>query len=154
MPAVRLRLPWVQKIFFSRATCGEKFRRPQADTPPLLLGCPFQGMPGYDFGFRLCWKTGSREREGQVPRNDVLTGGFIRFSFARTLTRIIFLVPRLRYHRNPEGVANQEGYLRCSKRFDHIGVTLQVLSLFEFKSVDERPREQWQEWWWCLYLCS
>ena len=58
---------------------------------------------------------------------------------ARTLTRIIFLVPRLRSPRNPEGVANQEGYLRCSKRFDHIGVTLQVLALFEFKSVDERP---------------
>ena len=73
------------------------------------------------------------------PRNDVLTGGFIRFSLARTLTRIIFLVPRLRSPRNPEGVANQEGYLRCSKRFDHIGVTLQVLALFEFKSVDERP---------------
>ena len=49
------------------------------------------------------------------------------------------LVPRLRFPRNPEGVANQEGYLRCSKRFDHIGVTLQVLALFEFKSVDERP---------------
>ena len=82
---------------------------------------------------------GEGRHEGLVPRNDVLTGGFIRFSFARTLTRIIFLVPRLRYPRNPEGVANQEGYLRCSKRFDHIGVTLQVLSLFEFKSVDERP---------------
>ena len=69
----------------------------------------------------------------------LLTGGFIRFSLARTLTQIIFLVPCLRSPRNPEGVANQEGYLRCSKRFDHIGVTLQVLALFEFKSVDERP---------------
>ena len=81
---------------------------------------------------------GKGRHEGLVPRNDVLTGGFIRFSLARTLTRIIFLVPRLRSPRNPEGVANQEGYLRCSKRFDHIGVTLQVLALFEFKSVDER----------------
>ena len=77
--------------------------------------------------------------EGLVPRNDVLTGGFIGFSLARTLTRIIFLVTRLRSPRNPEGVANQEGYLPCSKRFDHVGVTLQVLTLFEFKSVDERP---------------
>ena len=82
---------------------------------------------------------GEGRHEGLVPRNDVLTGGFIRFSLARTLTRIIFLVPRLRSPRNPEGVASQEGYLRCSKRFDHIGVTLQVLALFEFKSVDERP---------------
>ena len=64
---------------------------------------------------------------------------FRTISLARTLTRIIFLVPGLRSPRNPEGVANQEGYLRCSKRFDHIGVTLQVLALFEFKSVDERP---------------
>ena len=82
---------------------------------------------------------GEERHEGLVPRNDVLTGGFIRFSLARTLTRIIFLVPRLRSPRNPEGVANQEGYLRCSKRFDHIGDTLQALALFEFKSVDERP---------------
>ena len=81
---------------------------------------------------------GEGRHEGLVPRNDVLTGGFIRFSLARTLARIFF-VPRLRSPRNPEGVANQEGYLRCSKRFDHIGVTLQVLALFEFKSVDERP---------------
>ena len=136
---VQLRLPWVQEILFSRATGGEKFRRPQAYMSPLLLGCPFQDTPSYNFGFRLCRKTGSREREGLVPRNGVLTGGFIRFPLAQTLTRIIFSVPCLRSPRSPEGVANQEGYLRCSKSFDHIGVTLQVLSLFEFKSVDERP---------------
>ena len=82
---------------------------------------------------------GEGRHVGLVPRNDFLTGGFIRFSFARTLTRIIFLVPRLRSPRNPEGVANQEGYLRCSKRFDHVEVTLHVLSLFEFKSFVERP---------------
>ena len=81
---------------------------------------------------------GEERHEGLVPRNDVLTGGFIRFSLARTLARIFF-VPRLRFPRNPEGVANQEGYLCCSKRFDHIGVTLEALALFEFKSVDERP---------------
>ena len=123
----------------------------------IITGLPLSGHARLRFRFSSVLKNGlpgEGRYEGLVPRNDVLTGGFIRFSFARTLTRIIFLVPRLRYPRNPEGVANQEGYLRCSKRFDHIGVTLQVLSLFEFKSVDERPREQWQEWWWCLYLCS
>ena len=72
---------------------------------------------------------GEGRHEGLVPRNDVLTVGFIRFSFARTLTRIIFLVPCLRSPRNPEGVANQESYLRCSKRFDHIGVTLSLSQL-------------------------
>ena len=90
-------------------------------------------------GYKKFGLPGEGRHEDLVPRNDVLTGGFIRFSLARNLTRIIFLVPRLRSPRNPEGVASQEGYLRCSKRFDHIGVTLQVLALFEFKSVDERP---------------
>ena len=51
-----------------------------------------------------------RKTRGLVPRNDVLTTCFIRFSLAR-----VFFVPC-----PPEGVANQEGYLRWSKRFDHI----------------------------------
>ena len=120
MPAVQLRLTWIQQIFFWRATCGEKLRRPQADTPPILLGCRFQGTPiaSYHFGFRSSvLKNGLPEEgrhEGLVPRNDVLTGGFIRFSLAQ-----IFFVPRLCFPRSPVGVANQEGYLRCSKRFDH-----------------------------------
>ena len=48
---------------------------------------------------------GEGRHEGLVPRNDVLTDGFIRFSLARTLARIL-VVPRLRPPRNPEGVAN------------------------------------------------
>ena len=38
--------------------------------------------------------------------------------------------------RNSEGVANQEGFLRCSKRFDHRSHFISFL-LFEFKSIDD-----------------
>ena len=38
---------------------------------------------------------GEGKHEGLVPRNDVLTNGFIWFSLARSLARILF-VPRLR----------------------------------------------------------
>ena len=81
----------------------------------LLLSCPFQGKPAYKFGFRSSVQKnglpGEGRHEGLVPRNDVLTTGFIRFSLARTPARIMF-GPRLRTPpppRNPEGVANQEG---------------------------------------------
>ena len=83
----------------------------------LSLGCPFQGRSVINSVFgRLCRKTVSRRREdtGVWYRKRC---GFIRFSLARTLTRIFF-VPLLRSPRNKEGVANQEGYLRCSKGFD------------------------------------
>ena len=65
----------------------------------LLLGCPFLGPPSYKFGFRSSVQKngfpGEGRHEGLVPRNDVLTNGFIGFSLARTLARILF-VPRLR----------------------------------------------------------
>ena len=55
--------------------------------------------PSHKMGFR--WSVsksghpGEGRHEGLVPRNDVLTNGFIRVSLARTLARILF-VPRLR----------------------------------------------------------
>ena len=53
----------------------------------------------YKFGFRSSVKKNGLPGEGRhealVPRNDVLTNGFIGFSLARTLARILF-VPRLR----------------------------------------------------------
>ena len=65
----------------------------------LLLSCPFPSEPGYKFGFRSYVQKnglpGEGRHEGLVPRNDVLTAGFIRFSLPRTLARIFF-VPRLR----------------------------------------------------------
>ena len=64
----------------------------------LLLSCPFPSKPGYKFGFRSSVQKnglpGEGRHEGLVPRNDVLTTGFIRFSLPRTLARIFF-VPRL-----------------------------------------------------------
>ena len=89
----------------------------------LLLGCPFQGCLVINSVFgRLCRKTvpGGGKTRGLVPRDDVLTNGFIRFSLARTLARIL-IVPVLRpppqkprRHCEPEG-----SYLRYLKRFDH-----------------------------------
>ena len=73
----------------------------------IITGLP--GLPSYKFGFRSSVQKngppGEGIHEGLVPRNDVLTNGFLRFSLARTLARILF-VSRLRPPRNPEGVAN------------------------------------------------
>ena len=55
--------------------------------------------PSHIFGFRSSMSKdrhpGEGGHEGLVPRNDVLTNGFIGFSLARDLARILF-VPRLR----------------------------------------------------------
>ena len=81
---------------------------------------------------------GEGRHEGLVPRNDVLTNGFKTFSVALTRARIFF-VPRLRRpppsspETQAEGVANQEGCLRCSKQFSTIrswGSFYKFLSLF------------------------
>ena len=70
--------------------------------------------------------------------NNVLTNGFIRVSLARTLARILF-VPRLRPpppQKPRRRCGPEEGYLRCSKRFDHRSHSI-IFLLFEFKSVDD-----------------
>ena len=63
----------------------------------LLTGLPVR--PSHKMGFRSSaaknGHPGEGRHEGLVPRNDVLTNGFIWFSLARTLARILF-VPRLR----------------------------------------------------------
>ena len=88
----------------------------------IFTGLP--GKPSHKFGFRSSVQKnglpGEGRHEGLVPRNDVLTSGFIWLSLARTLARILF-VPRLRPpSRKPRRrCAPKEGYLRCSKRFDH-----------------------------------
>ena len=65
----------------------------------LITGLPLSGLPSYKFGFRSSVQKngppGEGRHEGLVPRNDVLTDGFIRFSLARTLAWILF-VPRRR----------------------------------------------------------
>ena len=87
----------------------------------IVTGRPVR--PSYKFGFRSSvYKNGlpgEGRHEGLVPRNDVLTNGFIRFSLTRTLARILF-VPRLRPRQKPRRrYEPEEGYLRCSKRFNH-----------------------------------
>ena len=63
----------------------------------IITGLPVR--PSYKFGFRSSVSKnglpGEGRHEGLVPRNDVLTNGFIGFSLARTLARILF-VPSLR----------------------------------------------------------
>ena len=53
----------------------------------LITGLPVSGLPSYKFGFRSSVQKnsapGEGRHEGLVPRNDVLTDGFIRFSLAR-----------------------------------------------------------------------
>ena len=94
--------------------------------------------PSHKFGFRSPVSKnrhpGEGGHEGLVPRNDVLTNGFIGFSLARTLARILF-VPRLRSPEKPTRRCEpEEGYLRCSKLFDHRSHSIIIL-LFDFKSV-------------------
>ena len=51
------------------------------------------GLPSFKFGFRSSVQEKRSPEEGRheglVPRNDVLTIGFIGFSFARTLAPIL-----------------------------------------------------------------
>ena len=96
----------------------------------LLLGCPFQGCPVINpvFG-RLCRKTGpgGGKTRGLVPRDDVLTNGFIRFSLARTLARILNYCtcpPPPPPPRNPEGVANLKEAICVTRSDSIIGVIL------------------------------
>ena len=75
-----------------------------------ITGLLLSGWPSYKLGFRSSVQKnglpGEGRHKGLVPRNDVLTNGFVGFSLSRTPARILF-VPRLRPpSRNPEGVAN------------------------------------------------
>ena len=72
----------------------------------------FSRLPSYN---RLCIKTVSRggggRHEGLVPTNNVLISGFIGFSLARTLARILFctspLLPLKLRRRCEEGHSEQ-----------------------------------------------
>ena len=88
------------ELFMSRTLCIElstwKVRRlNQLATPFYWAAC----APSHKMGFRSSAAKngfpGEGRHEGLVPRNHVVTNGFIWFSLARTLARILF-VPRLR----------------------------------------------------------
>ena len=117
-----------------------KMEKHQRQKRSFVTGLPLSGQPSYKFGFRSSVQKngppGEGRHEGLVPRNDALTNGFIWFSPARTLARIPTNPPPSPL-RNLEGVANLQKAI-CVVRSDSIiGVTLSVLSLFEFKSVDD-----------------
>ena len=89
----------------------------------LFTGLPVR--PSHKMGFRSSAAKnglpGEGRHEGLVPRNDVLTNGFIRVSLAR-----ILFVPRLLPSppRNPEGVANMKKAICVARSDSIIGVTL------------------------------
>ena len=94
----------------------------------LLLGCPTPPPPrgarpviNSVFG-RLCGKTysGGREdtRSGTEERCSHKWFHTIFPLIVPTLMHEYFLYLALAPPENPEGAANQEGYLRCLKRFD------------------------------------
>ena len=98
---------------------------------------PFRTRPVIISVFgHLCRKTVCRGRKG--------TGVYYRETMSEMVSYHFFLhCPFLEYFvylasapRNSEGVANQEGFLRCSKRFDHRSHFISFL-LFEFKSIDD-----------------
>ena len=102
----------------------------------LFTGLPL--LPSHKFGFRSSVSKnrhpGEGRHEGLVPRNDVLTNGFIAFLLHEPLhgyfMYLLFAPPEIpTRRREPE-----EGNLRCSKRFDHGGHSI-IFLLFEFKSV-------------------
>ena len=107
----------------------------------VIINLPFYWAacaPSHKMGFRSSAAKnglpGEERHEGLVPRNDVLTNGFIWVSLGRSLARILF-VPRLRSPwKTHKALRTWRRYLRCSKRFDHGSHSI-IFLLFEFKSV-------------------
>ena len=83
--------------------------------------------PSHKMGFRSSVSKsglpGEGRHEGLVPRNDVLTNGFIWVSLARTLHGHFLYLVCAPPEKPTKRCEPEEGYLRCSKRFDQ-GVTL------------------------------
>ena len=77
---------------------------------------------------------GEGRHEGLGPRNDVLTNGFIWVSLARTLHGYFLYLVCAPPEKPTKRCEPEEGYLRCSKLFDH-GSNSIIFLLFEFKSV-------------------
>ena len=104
-----------------------------------LTGLPLSGLPSYKFGFQSSVQKNGPPGEGiheaLALRNDDLTNGFLRFYLTRTLARILF-VPFLRPKKPRRRCEPEEGYLRCSKRFDYRSHSI-IFLLFEFKSVND-----------------
>ena len=101
----------------------------------IVTGLPVR--PSYKFSFlSSVYKNGlpgEGRHEGLVLRNDVLTNGFIYLLHEPLHGYFLYLVcaPPEKPTKRCEP---EEGYLRCSKRFDHGSHSI-IFLLFEFKSV-------------------
>ena len=78
---------------------------------------------------------GEGKHEGLVRRNDVLTNGFIAdFLLHEPLHGYFLYLVCAPPEKPTRRCEPEEGYLRCSKRFDHVSHSI-IFLLFEFKSV-------------------
>ena len=126
------RLGYTQPDLSPRLTC--KVNLSNTKSPAwFLLGCLCSPVINSVLKNGL---PGEGRHEGLVPRNDVLTNGFIGFSLARTQLHEYFLYLVSAPKKPRRRCEPEEGYLRCSKRFDHRIHAIIFLS-FEFKSVDD-----------------
>ena len=100
----------------------------------IITGLP--GRPSHKMGFRSSVSKsghpGEGKQEGLVPRKDVLTNGFMGLHEA--LHGYFLYLVCAPTEKPTRGCEPEEGYLRCSKRFDHGSHSI-IFLLFEFKSV-------------------
>ena len=101
----------------------------------LLLGCLCSPVINSVFG-RLCRKTASRGREDtRVWYREIMFSQMVSYDFPlhgplhKYFLYLVSAPQKPRRRCEPE-----EGYLRCSKRFDHGSHSI-IFLLFEFKSV-------------------
>ena len=96
----------------------------------LITGLPVR--PSHKFGFRSSAAKG--RHEGLVPRNDVLTMVSHDFLLHGALAGYFLYLVSAPPEKPTRRCKPEEGYLRCSKRFDHRSHSI-IFLLFEFKSV-------------------
>ena len=101
----------------------------------IVTGLPVR--PSYKFSFlSSVYKNGlpgEGRHEGLVLRNDVLTNGFT-YLLHEPLHGYFFYLVCAPPEKPTRRCEPEEGYLRCSKRFDHRSHSI-IFLLFEFKSV-------------------
>ena len=103
----------------------------------LITGLPVR--PSHKMGFRSSAAKnglpGEGRQEGLVPRNDVLTNGFIYdFLLHEPLHGYFLYLVCAPPEKPTKRCKSEEGYLRCSKRLDRGSHSI-IFLLFEFKSV-------------------
>ena len=101
-----------------------------------LLGCPASPVINSVFG-RRCRKTASRGREGtRVWYRETMFSQMVSYDFLlhEPLHGYFLYLVCAPPEKPTKRCEPEEGYLRCSKRFDHGSHSI-IFLLFEFKSV-------------------